>query len=149
MLSVKNASFVLLIVTSGIHCNNVNSEFSSAMSHISCSSSIILLFHTLKTMFKLCIFALIKRWKGQSLSLVQFLVTPWTIAQKAPLSMELFRQEYWSELPFPTPEGHIYFRLFLISPYFLCFSFCCEHLFKIKAHSKMRNRENKDWLKTT
>ena len=26
-----------------------------------------------------------------------------TIAQQAPLSMEFFRQEYWSGLPFPSP----------------------------------------------
>ena len=30
-------------------------------------------------------------------------VTPWTVAHKASLSMEFSRQEYWSELPFPTP----------------------------------------------
>ena len=29
--------------------------------------------------------------------------TPWTIAQQAPHSMELPRQEYWSGLPFPSP----------------------------------------------
>ena len=29
--------------------------------------------------------------------------TLWTIAHKAPLSMEFPRQEYWSELPFPSP----------------------------------------------
>ena len=29
--------------------------------------------------------------------------TPWTVAHQAPLSMEFSRQEYWSELPFPTP----------------------------------------------
>ena len=28
---------------------------------------------------------------------------PWTVAGQAPLSMEFSRQEYWSELPFPTP----------------------------------------------
>ena len=28
--------------------------------------------------------------------------TPWTVAHQAPLSMEFFRQEYWSGLPFPT-----------------------------------------------
>ena len=27
----------------------------------------------------------------------------WTVACQAPLSMELSRQEYWGELPFPTP----------------------------------------------
>ena len=31
------------------------------------------------------------------------LCDPWTIACQAPLSMEFFRQEYWSDLPFPTP----------------------------------------------
>ena len=28
---------------------------------------------------------------------------PWTVAYKAPLSMEFFRQEYWSGLPSPSP----------------------------------------------
>ena len=31
------------------------------------------------------------------------LVTPWTIACQAPLSMGFSRQEYWSELSFPSP----------------------------------------------
>ena len=31
------------------------------------------------------------------------LVTPWTVAHQAPLSMEFPRQEYWSGLPFPSP----------------------------------------------
>ena len=30
-------------------------------------------------------------------------VTPWTVADQAPLSMGLPRQEYWSGLPFPSP----------------------------------------------
>ena len=30
-------------------------------------------------------------------------VTPWTVAQQAPLSMGFLRQEYWSGLPFPSP----------------------------------------------
>ena len=30
-------------------------------------------------------------------------VTPWTVAQEAPLSMGFTRQEYWSGLPFPSP----------------------------------------------
>ena len=29
--------------------------------------------------------------------------TPWTVACQAPLSMGFPRQEYWSELPFPSP----------------------------------------------
>ena len=38
-----------------------------------------------------------------SLSRVRLSVTPWTVARQAPLSMEISRQEYWSELPFPSP----------------------------------------------
>ena len=37
------------------------------------------------------------------LSHVRLLATPWTVARQAPLSMEFFRQEYWSGLPFPFP----------------------------------------------
>ena len=40
----------------------------------------------------------------QSLSRVQLSETPWTVAHKAPLSMEFPRQEYWSVLPFPSPR---------------------------------------------
>ena len=29
--------------------------------------------------------------------------TPWTVAHQAPLSIGFPRQEYWSELPFPSP----------------------------------------------
>ena len=28
---------------------------------------------------------------------------PWTVARQAPLSMGFSRQEYWTELPFPSP----------------------------------------------
>jgi len=31
------------------------------------------------------------------------LVTPWTVAHQAPLSMGLPRPKYWSGLPFPSP----------------------------------------------
>ena len=37
------------------------------------------------------------------LSHVQLFVTPWTVANQAPLSMGFPRQEYWSGLPFPPP----------------------------------------------
>ena len=49
------------------------------------------------------------RWSAHSevkllsLSHVKFFATPWTVACQAPLSMIFFRQEYWSELPFPSP----------------------------------------------
>ena len=39
----------------------------------------------------------------KSISCVRLFVTPWTVARQAPLSMEFFRQEYWSGLPFPSP----------------------------------------------
>ena len=38
------------------------------------------------------------------LSHVQLFATPWTVVHQAPLSMGFSRQEYWSGLPFPTPE---------------------------------------------
>ena len=31
------------------------------------------------------------------------LLSPWTVARQAPLSMGFSRQEYWGGLPFPTP----------------------------------------------
>ena len=40
----------------------------------------------------------------QSLSCVQFFVTPSTIPHQASLSMEFSRQEYWIGLPFPIPR---------------------------------------------
>ena len=40
----------------------------------------------------------------KSLSRVQLFATPWTVAHQAPPSMGFSRQEYWSGLPFPSPE---------------------------------------------
>ena len=37
------------------------------------------------------------------LSCIQLFVSPWTVAHQAPLSVEFFRQEYWSGLPFRLP----------------------------------------------
>ena len=46
-------------------------------------------------------------WKGKvkvkSLSRVRLVVTPWTAAHQAPLSMRFSRQEYWSGVPLPSP----------------------------------------------
>ena len=36
---------------------------------------------------------------------VPLCATPWTAAHQAPLSTGFSRQEYWSGLPFPSPEG--------------------------------------------
>ena len=41
--------------------------------------------------------------KVNSLSRVQLVVTLWTVAHQAALSMGFSRQKYWSGLPFPTP----------------------------------------------
>ena len=40
----------------------------------------------------------------KSFSHVQLFVTPWTVTSQTPLSMGFSRQEYWSGLPFPSPE---------------------------------------------
>ena len=40
----------------------------------------------------------------KSLSRVQLFATTWTVAYQAPLSMGFSRQEYWSGVPFPSPE---------------------------------------------
>ena len=40
----------------------------------------------------------------KSLSRVRLFATPWTAAYQAPLSRGFSRQEYWSGLPFPSPE---------------------------------------------
>ena len=42
--------------------------------------------------------------KVKLLSHVQPSVTQWTVAYQAALSMGFSRQEYWSRLPFPSPE---------------------------------------------
>ena len=42
--------------------------------------------------------------KVKSLSHVQLFVTPWTVAYNATPSMGFSRQDYWSGLPFPSPE---------------------------------------------
>ena len=44
------------------------------------------------------------QWMLGRFSRVRLFVTPWTIAYKAPPSMGFSRQEYWSGLPFPSPE---------------------------------------------
>ena len=40
----------------------------------------------------------------KSLSRVRLFVTPWPVAYHAPPSMRFSKQEYWSGLPFPSPE---------------------------------------------
>ena len=35
---------------------------------------------------------------------VHLFATPWTVAYQSPPSMGFSRQEYWSGLPFPSPD---------------------------------------------
>ena len=42
--------------------------------------------------------------KVKSFSRVRPFATPWTVVHQAPHSMGFSRQEYWSGLPFPSPE---------------------------------------------
>ena len=45
--------------------------------------------------------------KVKSLSCFWLLVTPWTAAYQAPLSVGFSRQEYWSGVPLPSPTRHV------------------------------------------
>ena len=49
------------------------------------------------------------KWKVKvkSLSLARLLATPWTAAHQAPPAMGFSRQEYWRELPLPSPSAII------------------------------------------
>ena len=51
------------------------------------------------------------KWKVKvkSLNRVGLLVTPWTAAHQAPPSMGFSRQEYWSGMPLPSPQGGLSF----------------------------------------
>ena len=44
------------------------------------------------------------KMKVKSLSQLQLLATPWSVACQGPPSMGFSRQDYWSMLPFPSPE---------------------------------------------
>ena len=44
------------------------------------------------------------KWKVKSLSRVWLFVTPWTVAYQVPPSTVFSRKEYWSGLPFPSPN---------------------------------------------
>ena len=45
--------------------------------------------------------------EGKSLSHARLLATPWTAAYQAPPSMGFSRQEYWSGVPLPSPNGNV------------------------------------------
>ena len=58
------------------------------------------------------------KWKVKvkSLSRVRLLVTSWTAAYQAPLSMGFSRQEHWSGVPLPSPIVDLQW----------CVNFCCR-----------------------
>ena len=91
--------------------------------HVSWNGRLILLPHThTHTHTYICV-------KVKSLSCVQFIATPWTVAYQAPPSMGFFRKEYWSGLPFPSPEDlpnlHLYKTLIYI------YTCLCTHIYII------------------
>ena len=45
-----------------------------------------------------------RTWLSNWTTMFLTLVTPWTAAHQAPLSMRFPRQEYWNALPFPSSE---------------------------------------------
>ena len=49
-------------------------------------------------------------WVLSHFSCVRLLVTPWTVAHQAPLSMGFSGQEYWSRLPFSSSRGSCWTR---------------------------------------
>ena len=60
--------------------------------------------------------------KVKSLSRVQLLVTPWTAAYQAPLSMGFSKQEYWSGVPLPSRLFCFKYHLFI---YFAALGLSC------------------------
>ena len=55
------------------------------------------------------------KWKVKvkSLSCVWLFATPWTAAYQAPPSVGFSRQEYWSGVPLPSPDGQLELQEFL------------------------------------
>ena len=51
-----------------------------------------------------CLIDYYERKKVKSLSHVRLFATPWSEAYQASPSTRFSRQEYWSGLPFPSPE---------------------------------------------
>ena len=78
--------------------------------------------------------------KVKSLSRVRLFATSWTGAYGASLSMGFSRQEYWSGLPFPSPEG-------LPDPGIEPRS-AALYPFNLLAHSSLRkkNRKWRSWV---
>ena len=72
-----------------------SSEMSQEQKVIRVRNVIAGFLHSWKLEMKVCV---------QLLSRVRLFATLWSVARQSPLSMEFSRQEYWSGLPFPTPD---------------------------------------------
>ena len=62
--------------------------------------------------------------------------TSWTVARQAPLSMGFSRQEYWSGLPFPSPEDLPNPEMELVSLALACGFFSHDPPFSIRLEEK-------------
>ena len=68
------------------------------------------------------------------------LVTPWTVARQAPLSMGFSRQKYWSGLPFPSRVSWVVNRYFLVDSslnFILFIYFFCRLYFSLFHSSEI------------
>ena len=93
----KSTSYLSLCVSLNSFCNETSRTWASLSPETRCVISVGRLW--VLTEFesqRVCTHA-------QPLSCVWHVVTPWTVAGQAPLSMEFSRQEYWSGFPFPSP----------------------------------------------
>ena len=72
--------------------------------------------------------------KVKSLSRARLSATPWTAAHQAPPSMGFSRQEYWSEVPSPSPP-----EVLLTINYFLNFAQYTQNSLIIKELTYMEN----------
>ena len=65
---------------------------------------------------------------------VRLFATPWTVAYRIPQSMEFSRQEYWSGLPFPSPN-------YLLTGVLFTNEVLSQHYFQKFAPSSVLSRE--------
>ena len=70
-------------------------------------------------------------------SCVQLFVTLWTVARQSPLSIGFSRQQYWSGLPFPSPDWTLFSCSFCIAGGF----FTTESLGKPHTHAHKLSSE--------
>ena len=67
-------------------------------------------------------------------SVVSDSVTPWAVAQQAPLSRGFSRQEHWSGLPFPTPRDMCLLSKKIKQKNSVHFSFKSQQVYFLRAN---------------